>query len=687
MSNRLAAETSLYLRQHANNPVDWYPWGAEALAQARELDRPIFLSIGYSACHWCHVMEHESFENAATAELMNQHFVCIKVDREERPDLDDIYMKSVQLLNQGQGGWPMSVWLTPDLQPFFAGTYFPPDDRYGRPSFKRMLLAIATAWKDRKEELVGSANQITEHLKSMTELPEATAGLHGDAVLKNVARHLHQTFDPTHGGFGRAPKFPHALELRVLLRAWQRFGDDDALQMVRTTLDHMARGGMYDQLGGGFHRYSVDEKWLVPHFEKMLYDQALLVLAYLEAFQATGDEFYRYIVEETLDYVLREMTHPDGGFYSSQDADSEGEEGKFFVWHPGELERLLGPELSSLASSTWGVTLAGNFEGFNILHRERTDEQDARRLGLAVADFQWKLGNARQQLLSARSQRIKPGRDEKILTSWNGLMIAAFARAGQVLDNQDYVGAALRAAHFVTMRLRTPSGRLLRTCAGNQLGKLEAYLEDYSFFADGLLHLYEATFDERFLLDAAGCAEIMLSQFTDAEGGGFFSTIDDHEKLILRPKDLHDGSTPSGNAMAVTVLLRLGRLLGRADFVSAGEHALQSFLGLMEANPSVAGQMLIAYDFWLGPIQEAVIVGDPKTTEFWNVVKAARRSFAPRRMVAAKEPAADTHIPWFEGRAGQLPVTLYLCENMTCQAPMSANDAEKALKDVASMHR
>lgn len=682
MANRLASESSLYLRQHANNPVDWYPWSREALAKARELDRPIFLSIGYSACHWCHVMEHESFENPAIAELMNQHFVCIKVDREERPDLDDIYMKSVQLLNQGQGGWPMSVWLTPDLQPFFAGTYYPPNDRYGRPGFPRLLTAIATAWRERRADLLSSAQQITEHLKSLTELP-ASAGVEDVELLKNAGRYLRQIFDPEFGGFGRAPKFPHALELRVLLRNWHRFGDAEALAMVRTSLDRMARGGLYDQLAGGFHRYSVDERWLVPHFEKMLYDQALLVMAYLEAYQATRDEFYRFIAEETLDYVMREMTHPDGGFFSSQDADSEGEEGKFFVWGKSEIEDALGADLARIAISTWGVTVIGNFEGRNILFRARSDADDAQHLGLPLAEFQWKLGKARQQLLEIRSRRIKPGRDEKVLTAWNGLMIAAFARAGLVLSAERYVWAARRAAEFVLLRLRTPSGRLLRTCAANSPGKLEGYLEDYAFLADGLVQLYEATFDERFLRDAAGCAEMILAHFSDDDGGGFFSTIDDHEHLILRPKDVHDGSTPSGNAMAVTVLLRLGRLLGRDDFVAAGDQVLRKFRGLMESHPSAAGQMLIAYDFWLGPIQDAIIVGDAHSSEFWKVVKAARTPFAPRRLMAGRHTEAETIVPMLAERTSPTAATLYLCENMTCRAPMGVEEAVTALSDTS----
>ncbi|MFL5329731.1 MAG: thioredoxin domain-containing protein [Gemmataceae bacterium] len=663
--NRLASETSLYLRQHAANPVDWYPWGPEALERAKQLDRPIFLSIGYSACHWCHVMEHESFENAAVAREMNDRFVCIKVDREERPDLDDIYMKAVQLLNQGQGGWPMSVWLTPEVKPFFAGTYFPPDDRYGRPGFRRILGLIAKAWEERRDELVNSANEITRHLHDFGAFPPAQGDIDADQLLRSAADSLAGAFDRVNGGFGDAPKFPHALELRLLLRLWHRYGEEYDLNMVTATLDKMARGGIYDQIGGGFHRYSVDSRWLVPHFEKMLYDNALLAVTYLEAFQGTGNAFYRQIVEETLDYVLREMTSPGGAFYSTQDADSEGEEGKFYVWSKEEFDSALGAESAKLLAKIWDVSPAGNFEGHNILHRFRDDAGDAERAGMSVEEFRRKLAEAKTKLLALRSQRIWPGRDEKILTSWNGLMIAAFARAGAVLDRQDYTDAAVAAAEFLLRHVRTAEGRLYHTASAEGQAKLAGYLEDYAYLAEALTHLYEATFDPRWLREAASLCDVMLKHFADP-AGGFFTTADDHEALLLRSKDQHDGSTPSGNAMTVTALLRLTKFLGREDFRAAATKTLTTFAGVMAAHPSAAGQMLIALDFAFGPVQEVALVGDRSTPEFGRVQRAARQSFGPRRIIAAGE--ADG-IPLLADRPAKGAVTLYLCENFACQEP------------------
>jgi len=670
-SNRLANETSLYLRQHASNPVDWYPWGPEALARAKQLDRPIFLSVGYSACHWCHVMEHESFESPEIARLLNEHFVCIKVDREERPDVDDIYMRAVQALNRGAGGWPMSVWLTPDLRPFYAGTYYPPDDRFGRPGFPRVLTALADAWRDRRDEITRSADQITAHLRDMGRAPAATGRIDPADLVRHAASVLRQIYDPVHGGFGGPPKFPHAIDIRLLLRAWRRDGDPELLAMARKTLDRMARGGIYDQLAGGFHRYSVDERWLVPHFEKMLYDNALLSVTYLEAFQATADPFYRQVCEETLDYVLREMTSPAGGFYSTQDADSEGEEGKYFVWTRDELTAALGPDRAEFACSVWGITDEGNFEGKNILSRARSDEKDAERLNLAVSSFRANLDTARRNLLAARSQRIPPGRDEKILTSWNGLMITAFARAGAVLNRPDYVTAADRAADFVLDRLRTPDGRLLRTCGADTPGKLAGFLEDYAYLADALTHLYEATFDAQRLRAAAALADHMLAHFTDIDGG-FFSTADDHEDLLLRPKDLHDGSTPSGNALAVAALTRLAIYLGRDKYRAAADRTLSHYRGLLESHPTATAAMILAADFHLGPVEEVALVGAVSSPEFQAVLAAARRPFAPKRVIAARDvktPAADA-IPLLKDRGSEGPVTLYVCANYACRVPV-----------------
>jgi uncharacterized protein len=673
--NRLAAESSLYLRQHANNPVDWFPWGPEALARAKELDRPIFLSVGYSACHWCHVMEHESFEDDSTAAILNERFVCIKVDREERPDLDQIYMTAHHLLNRGEGGgWPLSVFLTPGLTPFYAGTYFPPKDMYGRPSFKRLLASVAEAWNGKRDQLNEVGRQVAEALRA-TGNPDGAGGELTPAILENAARMLRRSFDPTHGGFGHAPKFPHPMELRVLLRAHARFNDGSALHAVRLTLEKMARGGMYDQVGGGFARYSVDERWLVPHFEKMLYDNALLPVAYVEAFQATGDSYYRQIASETLDFLLKEMTHAEGGFYSTLDADSEGEEGKFYVWSLQEIEAILGEELAELAVRVFGVTEHGNFEGHNILFRSKTDEQDAKLNNLSVEEFRAKLATIKEKLYAVRSKRVWPGRDEKFLTAWNGLAISAFAFAGAAFGEAKYVTAATRAAEFVLGRLRGSDGRLYRTCGAETPAKLTGYLEDYANLADALVTLYEATFEPHWLTTAAELCDVMLKHFGDP-AGGFFFTADDHEELIARTKDLQDGATPSGNAVAATVLLRLAKLLNRTDFRDAAVGTLNVYRSLMSDSPMAAGQLLIALDFHLGPTKEVAVIGPKDDPETAAVLAKLRSRFRPNRVLAFHDPASGLEpIPLL---AERLMVdgkpTVYVCENFACAAPVAARD-------------
>jgi uncharacterized protein YyaL (SSP411 family) len=680
-ANRLASESSLYLRQHAQNPVDWYPWGPEALARAKREDKPIFLSVGYSACHWCHVMEHESFEDPETARLLNEHFVSIKVDREERPDLDAVYMAAVQALNHGQGGWPMSVWLTPDLQPFYAGTYFPPRDLYGRPSFRRVLAALVEAWRDRRSDVSRAAGQITEHLRALGQTPGGGAEL-GEGLLQNAALTLRRAHDPVHGGFGMAPKFPHAIDLRLLLCCWQRFGEEDLLGVAKLTLDKMARGGIYDHLGGGFHRYSVDERWLVPHFEKMLYDNALLSVAYLEAFQATGEPFYRRVVEETLDYVLREMTDPAGPFYSTQDADSEGEEGKFYVWSEREVRAVLGDELAEPVCYAYDVTPEGNWDGHTILHRAKTDEQDAKLLRMDVDELRRKLAEGRRKLLDVRSKRVWPGRDEKILTSWNGLMISAFAKAGAVLDRPEYAAAAARAADYLLTHLRAADGRLFRTAAAGTPPKIDAYLEDYAFLIEALVDLYEATYAPRWLRVADELAGVMVERFADPQAGGFFTTPAGQDDLIARLKDLHDGSTPSGNAMAVTALLRLAELTGETRWRDEAERGLRAFRGVMEQHPLASGQMLLALDFFLGPVQEVAVVGDGASAEVKQVLRAAREPFRPRRVIAFRDASVDdpeaAKLPLLADKPAQGPVVTYLCQEYACQAPIAGADAGAA---------
>jgi uncharacterized protein len=687
-TNRLATETSPYLRQHAHNPVDWYPWGEEALRRARELDRPVFLSIGYSACHWCHVMEHESFEDPKIGAILNENFVSIKVDREERPDLDQIYMTAVQLLTQ-HGGWPMSVFLTPDLKPFFGGTYFPPEDRYGQRGFSQVLLAVMDAWKTRRDAVADTAEQLTQAIHRATQI-QSQPGELNDKLLRNTANQLRRRFDQHHGGFGGAPKFPHPLDLRVLLRAWKRFGDDDALAMVTKTLDHMAIGGMYDHLGGGFHRYSTDERWLVPHFEKMLYDNALLTVAYVEAYQATGKRLYREIVEETLDYVMAEMSAPDGGFFSTQDADSEGVEGKFFVWTKAEIDDILGPEVSKVFCAIYDVTPEGNWEDHNILNRARDFDVEAKLLGIPEIDLRQTLLKAKAKLLDIRGRRVWPGRDEKVLTSWNGLMMTAFARGGQVLGCTEYVARGLSALDFVANNLRTREGRLLRTCGAGSQPKLAGYLEDYAFLLEGMVALYEASWMGPCLSMALRLADTMIEQFWDPSEGGFFYTGRDHEALIARTKDQHDSSIPSGNGMAATALLRLAALTSRDDLRDKAVQTLNLFHGLMESSPMAAGQMLLGLDFHLGPIEEVVIVGNPREPDTRKVLAALHGSFRPHHVLATRfigdEPGWDKSLeeklPLLKDKTALGPVTTYLCSNGTCQAPLvGAEAAVTALSD------
>lgn len=681
MPNQLAQESSPYLLQHKDNPVDWYPWGPEALERARREDRPIFLSIGYSACHWCHVMEHESFENPEIARMLNDAFVCIKVDREERPDLDQIYMNAVQLMT-GHGGWPMSVFLTPDLKPFFGGTYWPPRARLGMPGFDQVIQAVEEAWRDRRQQAEAGAEQLTEQIQRISGSPDQQGELSLE-LLDTAVDALERVFDRTHGGFGRAPKFPHPMDLQVLLRVWHRRQEADLLDMVRLTLDRMARGGIYDHLGGGFARYSVDARWLVPHFEKMLYDNALLSLAYLEGYLATGNAFYAQVVRETLDYVLRDMTDPEGSFYSTEDADSEGEEGKFYVWTPAEIVSELGTERAEVFCRVYDVTEAGNFEGRNILNMPRTLEQNARLLGIDQDELARQLAEDRQRLFAARAQRVHPGKDDKVLVAWNGLMIDAMAQAAQVLDEPRYAAAAQAAADFIHNHLRRDDDRLLHTWR-HGVAKLDAYLDDYAAMVNAFVSVYEASFDEVYLERAMALADQMLPLFA-APQGGFYYTAADHETLITRTIDLQDSSVPSGNALAATGLLRLGKLTGRADYLEAAVATLQVSAQLMEDAPAAAGQMLLALDRHLGPTPEIVILGDVTQGDTRTVVQELFRRFIPNKVVAARAANAESIPalqPLFEGKApsGGEP-TIFLCENFACQAPISGKEAILAAWD------
>ena len=657
MLNRLASESSPYLLQHADNPVDWYPWGEEALQKAEAENKPIFLSIGYSACHWCHVMAHESFGDAETAAIMNEHFVNIKVDREERPDLDSIYMDAVVSIT-GRGGWPMSVFLTPDGLPFYAGTYFPPTDRYGMPAFKEVLLSVARAYRERRQEIDQWNEQFRTHLDQGLE-PSGSSALLAPETLDEAYGRVASDFDATHGGFGEAPKFPQPMILEFLLRYHHRTDQQHALDMVDLTLTRMAAGGIYDQLGGGFHRYSTDTHWLVPHFEKMLYDNALLARVYLHAWQVTGRPIYRRIVEETLDHVIREMTDPDGGFHSAQDADSEGEEGKFFVWTPDEIREILGGEAEAFMAAC-GVTRHGNFEGKNILEfAGHLDQRPA-------------LAEARRKLFEAREGRVHPGRDDKVLTSWNGLMLATFAEAARVLDREDYRQVAERNSNFVLCEMRKENGRLLHSWKDGR-ARFNAYLEDYAFYAYGLLALYEATFDVRWFIEARSLADMILSHFSN-DRGGFFDTSDDHEQLITRPRQVQDNAMPSGNAVAVDVLLRLAALAGSDTYRRPAEAVLEEMTSVMRRHPLAFGHWLSVLTFHLSPPDAIALAGEPAADDTQALLDVALGSYRPHQVVALSVPGGDaaSYIPLLVNRVQQDGrATAHVCREFACQLPVT----------------
>jgi uncharacterized protein YyaL (SSP411 family)/aryl-alcohol dehydrogenase-like predicted oxidoreductase len=689
-TNHLHAETSPYLLQHAHNPVDWYPWGAEALRRATEEDRPILLSIGYAACHWCHVMERESFEDESIAALMNAHFVCVKVDREERPDIDDIYMAATLALNNGQGGWPMTVFLTPDQRPFFAGTYFPPEDRYGRVGFPRLLRLIAERWRTDRAAIEGQAGRLSDLLRAHATAtdPLAVVVAEIDAAAELYARQ----FDATFGGFGPAPKFPPSMGLALLLRHHRRSGDPHALEMVRTTLDAMARGGIHDHVGGGFARYATDERWLVPHFEKMLYDNALLARSYLEAYQVTGQEAYARVAASTLDFVLDEMTSAEGGFHSSLDADSEGEEGKFYVWTPAEIEAILGAEEARRFCAYYDVTPGGNWEGKGIPNTPRPLEAVAETLGIAAADLARSLESGRGRVLEARRRRIPPGRDDKVLTAWNGLMIGAMAEGHRVLGEARYLAAAEGAAAFVLATLRTADGRLLRTYRDGK-AHLDAYLEDYAYLADGLVDLYEAGGDARRLADARTLCERLRADFGDDTGGGFYSTARGHETLLFRHRDGKDGATPSPNAVAARALARLSHHFDRPDLRQAARDAVAAYGGAIAQYPILYASALGVVDLLAeGPVELALVgaPGDPRREALRRVMG---RRYLPNRIIGYRDPGAPARggeaiaePPLVAGKGlvdGE--AALYVCRSFACAAPVG--DAAAADRLLAAEER
>ena len=675
MPNRLANESSPYLLQHAHNHVDWFPWGEEALRKAAEENKPIFLSIGYAACHWCHVMEHESFEDPATAAIMNEHFVNIKVDREERPDLDAIYMQAVVAM-AGGGGWPMSVWLTPEGVPFYGGTYFPNTPRHGLPSFAQVLAALADVWQHQPDQLQRTTESVLDHLRQESGLLGQAGGAPSADILDSAVQSIGAAFDWANGGWGRAPKFPQPMAIEFLLRYHVRKRDEYALRLVSHALTAMARGGIYDQLGGGFHRYATDASWIVPHFEKMLYDNSQLARVYLHAWQLTGADFYRRIAAETLDYVAREMTHPDGGFYSTQDADSEGEEGKFFVWSIDEIRRLLGDE-AILFNDVYGVKKDGNFEARNILHVARDPAEVARANGVGVEQLGAILEEAKRKLFEAREQRVKPGRDEKVLTAWNGLMLAAFAEAARAMKRDDYRNIAIRSAEFVLREMRTPEGRLLRAWKGGSGAKLNGYLEDYTHLAEGLLELYQTTFDARWFVAARELADATMAHFA-APDGVFYDTSDDHEALVVRPRDLQDNAMPSGNALAATVLLKLGAYTGEARYTETAERMLAGLHAALQQYPTAFGQWLVAYEFAAGSPKEIAVVGDPESADTQAMLDVIFDGFRPHQVVALKRPGEESPIPLLDYRE-QIDgkATVSVCQHFACMMPVTEPEALK----------
>ncbi|MBI4582170.1 MAG: thioredoxin domain-containing protein, partial [Planctomycetes bacterium] len=692
--------------QHADNPVDWYPWGPEALEKARRQDKPIFLSIGYSACHWCHVMERESFENPEIADLLNRDFVSIKVDREERPDLDDIYMQATMLYNQGQGGWPMSVFLTPDGKPFFAGTYFPPDSRWGRPGFKDVLIQIARLWGEQRERLVESGDALTDAVRKYTG-PAAHAEGIPPATVAETASQLARAFDAVHGGLASGPnKFPPSMAMTLMLREYDRMrragqpltrdatpSPVDALrpshvkgqpnealrERVELTLDKMAGGGIYDHLGGGIARYSTDPQWLVPHFEKMLYDQALVSAVYVEACQVTGRQRYAEVARDIFDYVLADLPSVEGGFYSSRDADSEGVEGKYYVWSKAEIMNILGERAGKLSCSYYDVTDEGNWEGHSILNVPREAEIVARLNGVEPAELHRVLAEARGKLLAARSQRVPPHLDDKILTSWNGLMIASLAAGGRALGERKYVEAAGRAADFVLTHM-TANGRLLRTY---RQGKTHTpgYLDDYAFFVEALLELYAATLEPRWLLEAIRLNDDMVRHFWDDAGGAFFFTADDAERLVVRTKDTHDGAIPAGNSVALMDLVRLADLLDREDLRDKAARTMIALAGSVRQAPLGFDRLLLAVDRFHASATEVVIVGPAASPATRGLIRTANQGYDPHRVVLLLDPtavgAADLRgrVPLLAGKEqidGQ--PAAYVCRNRTCRRPVVTED-------------
>jgi uncharacterized protein YyaL (SSP411 family) len=677
--NRLAGETSPYLLQHATNPVDWYPWGDEAFARARKEQKPIFLSIGYSACHWCHVMAHESFENDSTAALMNRDFINIKVDREERPDVDDIYMTFVQMATGG-GGWPMSVFLTPDLKPFYGGTYFPPDELYGRPGFPTVLQGVAEAWRTRRNEIVQSSEHVAQQLKVALGHTQPGGAVAGN-IMETAAKQLLVSFDAVNGGFGHAPKFPPSYALSFLMRYYVISRDERVLHALTHTLDQMARGGMYDQIGGGFHRYSVDSVWLVPHFEKMLYDNALLTVTYLDGFQLTGNSDYKRIAREILDYVLRDMTDSEGGFHSAEDADSEGEEGRFYLWTPDQVVDVLGEEQGRLICDYYGATREGNFEnGKSILYLKTKAETFAEAHGIEMGEVQSTVDACKAKLLEARSRRVRPNKDDKILADWNGLMMTAFARGYQVTREPRYLEAARRCGKFIEKKLISKGG-LMRTYRRGQV-RLHGFLTDYAFVANAFVDLYESDFDVHWLRLAEKLTDEMIAKFADDERGGFFMTLANQNDLLVRQKDNLDGAIPAGNSVAAMLLCRLSHLLGKPEYRDRAEKVFTSVADQINRAPRGYLYLLNSLDLFRQGPREIALVGGKEGEGIASFLSEIAGEFLPNRTLALldpedpERPALEEYIPLLASRAMvEGHPTAYVCRQFACKLPVTAADA------------
>jgi uncharacterized protein YyaL (SSP411 family) len=681
-SNRLIFEKSPYLLQHAYNPVDWYPWSPEAFKRAEDEDKPIFLSIGYSTCHWCHVMEKESFENVEVANLLNDALVCIKVDREERPDLDSIYMKVCQQLT-GSGGWPLHIIMTTDKKPFFAATYIPRESRFGQIGMKELISRVKELWTSRRNELLESAVKVTEFIQQSEKASlEPSARELGASTLNETYFELSQSFDEGNGGFGNAPKFPSPHHLTFLLRYWKRTSDRKALEMVEKTLKAMKQGGIYDQLGFGFHRYSTDAKWLVPHFEKMLYDQAMVAMAYVEGYQATGDEEFKQTARETITYVLREMTDPAGGFYSAEDADSEEEEGKFYLWTEEEIRNYLPADEADFAIRVFDVEKEGNFldaltgkrTGKNILHLKKSAPQIALEMHLSLQDVQERLGKVRNTLFDVRQKRVHPGRDDKILVDWNGLMIAALSKASQVFDEPEYANAAKRAADFILKNMRDSQKRLYHRYRDGE-AKVPGFLTDYVFFVWGLVELYETVFDAEYLQQAVELTEMQMKHFWDEQQDGFYLTPDDADLTLVRDREIYDGALPSGNSVACLNLIRLAHMTGETQYEQKAARLMRSFANDVSRAPSVCTQLMSALDFALGPSCEVILVGDPDKADTKTMLEVLRSRFAPRKVMLLHSSLAQRQgtryldaftqgLTSIEGKA-----TVYVCCNRVCNPP------------------